>query len=496
MSFTDWRYENSLVETDPNVDAPKLEDFLGCCYSNSSSDKPKLYCQTQHQQDRINVNLAPNNNNNPNGEIEEGDDATNPSLLIQPYHFNHNPEAIAAGTQLQTYDLNPNPSDGMYNIPFDGTAASVSGFKSWLRQTPYSSGHQKSQGETSDGSFRSLALSMSPDSPHCIAVAPPLPVEDGRKRLVPKSAARESVPRKSSDTFGQRTSQYRGVTRCGYDKEEKAARAYDLAALKYWGPTTHTNFPQSTYESELEEMKNMTRQEFVAMLRRKSSGFSRGASMYRGVTRAVRIGVVIILPDINWNYLNESGTQEEAAEAYDIAAIKFRGTSAVTNFDINRYDVKRICSSSTLIAGDLAKRSSKDSAPTPPAEDYTSSASSRPLLPISDGDPSDELMADMVWTTADSTDHDQQQNTNGNNNGVSVPVGSTSGDRQSTKGAAGLGGEFGFGGDYSQACFELQGDKYGGGDDESDDRGGGGGMNRMGSLSVVHQLPIFALWNE
>jgi hypothetical protein len=29
----------------------------------------------------------------------------------------------------------------------------------------------------------------------------------------------------------------------GYDNEEKAARAYDLAALKYWGPTTTTNFP-------------------------------------------------------------------------------------------------------------------------------------------------------------------------------------------------------------------------------------------------------------
>jgi hypothetical protein len=29
----------------------------------------------------------------------------------------------------------------------------------------------------------------------------------------------------------------------GYDREEKAARAYDLAALKYWGPSTHINFP-------------------------------------------------------------------------------------------------------------------------------------------------------------------------------------------------------------------------------------------------------------
>lgn len=28
--------------------------------------------------------------------------------------------------------------------------------------------------------------------------------------------------------------------------EERAARAYDLAALKYWGPSTHINFPVQT----------------------------------------------------------------------------------------------------------------------------------------------------------------------------------------------------------------------------------------------------------
>ncbi|XP_074293836.1 AP2-like ethylene-responsive transcription factor BBM [Silene latifolia] len=205
-----------------------------------------------------------------------------------------------------------------------------------------------------------------------------------------QSGALESVPRKSIETFGQRTSIYRGVTRhrwtgryeahlwdnsCrregqtrkgrqvylgGYDKEEKAARAYDLAAIKYWGTTTTTNFPISDYEKEVEDMQHMTRQEYIASLRRKSSGFSRGASIYRGVTRhhqhgrwQARIGRVAGNKDL---YLGTFSTQEEAAEAYDIAAIKFRGLNAVTNFEINRYDVKSILESTNLPIGGAAKR--------------------------------------------------------------------------------------------------------------------------------------------
>ncbi|XWS21326.1 hypothetical protein CRYUN_Cryun30bG0045900 [Craigia yunnanensis] len=245
------------------------------------------------------------------------------------------------------------------------------------------------------GDLQSLSLSMSPSSQSSCVTAPrqitstatECVAMETKKRGPGKVGQKQPVHRKSIDTFGQRTSQYRGVTRhrwtgryeahlwdnsCkkegqtrkgrqgGYDMEEKAARAYDLAALKYWGPSTHINFPLENYREELEEMKDLNRQEYVAHLRRKSSGFSRGASMYRGVTRhhqhgrwQARIGRVAGNKDL---YLGTFSTQEEAAEAYDIAAIKFRGVNAVTNFDITRYDVERIMASNTLIAGELARR--------------------------------------------------------------------------------------------------------------------------------------------
>lgn len=178
-----------------------------------------------------------------------------------------------------------------------------------------------------------------------------------------KSAPRDSPP--------QRSSIFRGVTRhrwtgryeahlwdknCwnqsqnkkgrqvylgAYDDEEAAAHAYDLAALKYWGHETILNFPLSTYEEELKDMESQSKEEYIGSLRRKSSGFSRGVSKYRGVARhhhngrwEARIGRVF---GNKYLYLGTYATQEEAATAYDMAAIEYRGLNAVTNFDLSRY---------------------------------------------------------------------------------------------------------------------------------------------------------------
>ncbi len=162
-----------------------------------------------------------------------------------------------------------------------------------------------------------------------------------------------------------RSSQYRGVTKHkrsgrweahiwvketgkqmylgGYDKEEHAAEAYDVAAMKCKGGKTgrkvKLNFPEAKYTELSGYMASVSLEELVMAIRRQSQGFARGSSGFRGVTQhpngrwEARIG----MPNSKHIYLGLYNEESAAARAYDMALVRLRGPGAATNYTLANY---------------------------------------------------------------------------------------------------------------------------------------------------------------
>lgn len=180
--------------------SPKLEDFLGCGpnmgthqYSNSDRGAMALSLDSMYYGQNI------EHESNEDQSLDLFQQPFRQQNYFQPLHEMY--QGSLVGDQMP--DCRFQSNEGVGNE----------------REMGFSS-----LGLLSHGDLKPLSLSMSPGSQSSCVTAPQqqitsasenehLVLEHSKKRANEKGGEKQPVHRKSIDTFGQRTSQYRGVTR-------------------------------------------------------------------------------------------------------------------------------------------------------------------------------------------------------------------------------------------------------------------------------------------